>query len=254
METHGVDLHDDFVGIEVERGRMEVAAEHADVFGMVNLLALGGERERHPHVPEAVGRLGGVVLWESTGSSVSLPFWNTNFSDDVYLYLVHGHVRVEFKEVESDVHLGSYEGHTGDLMRLPRAIAHRTFSGDGRRRISLEIVQHNPLWDGIGEHADLEPAHELVLGDLRFDVDGGDDVQIVTPAGTTTTPRGALLRGLRALIAYELHLDHNEFEGGFVVHDRGHEVRLATGAGYDEVHAARDVLALFHALVTALEA
>lgn len=248
-----VDLHEDFADLRVDPGHMTIESDNSGAFRMVNLLALGGEPDRHPHVPENVGAMRGVDLWESTGSSISLPFWNTNFTDDVYLYLVHGRVRVEFKEVESDRHLGAYEGRTGDLMCLPRAVAHRTYSGDGRRRISLELVPHNPLWDRIGEHVDIEPATELRVDDLEFDV-AGDTVAIATPHGVTTTPADALLRGLRALVAYELHLDHNEFDGGFVVHDRDDAIRLATVDGYDELYDPRQVLAVFKALVAALEA
>lgn len=252
MSADELHLHGDFAGIEVEPGRMSVDADHRSKFDILNLLALGGEHDRRPHVPETVGRLGDIVLWESTGSSVSLPFWNTNFTDDVYLFLVHGRVHIEFKEVESDVRLGTYEGRTGDLMRLPRAIAHRTYSTDGRRRISLEVLRANPLWDRIGEHADVQPATRLQLGNLGFEV-GSDAVGLMTPSGQTWTPRAELLRGLRALIAYELHLDHNEFEGGFVVQDLGEDIRLATSSGYDEHHTPHEVLAVFHALVAAME-
>lgn len=245
-------LHADFAELTVEPGTMDVAAERRDAFSILNLLSFGGEAERHPHVPETIGALGDVVLWESTGSSVSLPFWNTNQSDDVYLYLVHGRVRVEFKEVEGQEILGTYDGRTGDLMLLPKDIAHRTYSGDGRRRISLEILRRDPTWARIGEHADVAPADELAIGDLRFDV-GADRVGIVTPHGRIETPSDPLLRGLRALIAYELHLGHNEFEGGFVVHDRDDVVRIATPDGYDEEHEPRTVLSVFHALVAALQ-
>lgn len=246
-------FHPDFDGLDVEPGTMELdPASDKDLFSIVNVLALGGEHDRHPHVPENIGTLHGVDLWESTGSSISLPFWNTNFADDVYLYLVHGQVRVEFKEPETDTHLGTYQARSGDLMCLPKAIAHRTFSGDGLRRISLEMVPHNSLWDRIGEHAGLIASEELTLGELAFDI-AGDVVTIMTPEGASRTPADALLRGLRALVVYELHLDHNEFEGGFVVHDHGETVRLATAEGHDRHYDPREVLAVFKTLIATLE-
>lgn len=256
MSTSARRMHDDFAGLEVSPGTMQVPDGLADAFAMVNLLALGGEADRPAHVPEAIGGLGDVVIWESTGSSVALPFWNTNYAGDVYLYLVHGQVRVEFKEPEKepegDAVLGHYEGRTGDMMLLPKAIAHRTFSTNGLRRISLEIVRRNPLWERIGEHADVAAATDLTIGGLRFEP-AGDEVVIHSPEGRTTTPAAFLLRGLRALVAYELHLDHNEFEGGFVVHDRGEVVRLATSDGYDAEHDPREVLAVFTALIDNLQ-
>ena len=42
-----------------------------------------------------------MALWESTGAD-QLPFWNTDYDGDTYLYIVHGAVRVEFKETDSD--------------------------------------------------------------------------------------------------------------------------------------------------------
>jgi hypothetical protein len=107
---------------------------------MVNVIAFGGAADRHPHVPAELGRLGGVAIWESTGDNDALPFWNTNLVDDVYLYLVYGEVRVDFKELEGEGLLGSYAGPTGDLMRLLKGVAHRTFSTNGQRRISLELA------------------------------------------------------------------------------------------------------------------
>ncbi len=88
-----------------------------------------------------------------------MPFWNTNFHCDVYRYLVHGSVRVEFKETEGDEHYDQYVARTGDLFKLPKDVAHRTYSGDGKRRISLEILERNPHWASIG----ATPIAALVL-------------------------------------------------------------------------------------------
>ncbi|MBA2390576.1 MAG: hypothetical protein H0V67_10025, partial [Geodermatophilaceae bacterium] len=130
-------MHPDFGGLTVTPGESHVAAA-SELYHLVNVVAFGGAVDRPTHVPTELGSLGPVVFWESTGAADALPFWNTNHRCDVYLYLVHGAVRVEFKETEGEERYGHYVARTGDLFKMPKDIAHRTFSGDGKRRISLE--------------------------------------------------------------------------------------------------------------------
>lgn len=113
---------------------------------------------------------------------------------------------------------GEYLARTGDLFRLPKDIAHRTYSLDGKRRITLEILERDPVWSTIGRYESVERADRPELGDFTFAL---DDESATIAAGDTVvhTPIDFFRRGLRALVAWELHLAHNEFEGGFVVHD-----------------------------------
>lgn len=238
-------LHPDFGDLRVQPGEAHIT-HSPELFGLVNLVAFGGAADRPTHVPAEVGALGPVVLWESTGAADQLPFWNTNLDGDAYLYVVHGNVRVEFKETGGATRYGHYLGRTGDLLRLPGAVAHRTFSGDGKRRISLEIMPRNPFWDGLGGRP-VDPDRGGRAGGFAFDVDG-DDVVVRWPAGELRTPRELFGRGLRALVAYELHLGHNEFDGGFVVDDRGPQVVLAV-PGHTETLEGRSVLAVFRGLL-----
>lgn len=242
-------LHPDFGDLRVQPGEAHITGR-PELFGLVNLVAFGGAADRPTHVPAEVGALGPVVLWESTGAADQLPFWNTNLDGDAYLYVVHGSVRVEFKETAGERRYGHYLGRTGDLLRLPGAIAHRTFSGDGRRRISLEILPRNPHWDGLGQHP-VDPDPGGRAGGFAFDVDGAD-VVVHWPGGELRTPRELFGRGLRALVAYELHLGHNEFEGGFTVDDRGTDVVLGA-PGHTETLDGRAVLAVFRGLLDRIE-
>jgi len=245
MSQH-VDLHADFAHLDVMPGELHLTARSGGV-ALVNLLAFGGAADRRTHVPAQVGALGDVVLWESTGAADALPFWNTNHAGDVYLLLVHGEVRIDFKQPETDVVHGYCLARTGDLVTLPRGVAHRTFSTSGRRRISLEIVPRNPGWQRLGEHADVQPSSSPALGEFSFATEG-DEVVVSTPADAVRTPGHFFGRGVGALVAYELHLDHNEFEGGFVVHDHGTSATLKT-PGHRETFPSRDVLALFKGLL-----
>ena len=217
-------LHPDFAGIDLDPGESHVTGP-TEVFDLVNLIAFGGAADRATHVPTEIGRVGQVVIWESTGAADALPFWNTNYQCDVYLYLVHGCVRVEFKVTEGDRRLGHYLARTGDLLKLPRGIAHRTFSGDGKRRISLEILEHDTHRDTDVSTAPVVADHSRTAGEFRFDLEG-DAVRVTWPTGSLRTPRGFFVHGLAALVAHEMHLGHNEFEGGFVVHDLGATTRL----------------------------
>ena len=250
MSDGYVQMHPDFAHLRVRPGEMAIDGP-LDRFALLNLLAFGGAADKGSHMPAIVGELGNVVLWESTGAPDALPFWNTNYSTDVYLLLLTGEVRMEFKEPEGDRHYGHYLGRTGDLMRLPKAIAHRTFATDGKRRISMEVLERNPLWARIGEHASVEAGSTSALGGFRFSADG-DWVTIETPADRIRTPRGFFVRGIRILTAYELHLEHNEFEGGFVVHDLGHQAALKT-RGHQETFDTPDILALFKGLIARFE-
>lgn len=243
-----VRMHPDFAHLRVRPGemRLEPGADPS-TFGLENILAFGGAADKGAHMPAIVGQVDDVVLWESTGAPDALPFWNTNYSCDVHLLLMEGEVRMDFKEPETDKRLGSYEARTGDMMKLPRDVAHRTFSTSGKRRISLEIIKRNPLWEHIGEHKDVPPAAEPRLGGFALAVQG-DEMVVTTPNDTVRTPLGFFVRGIKILLAYELHLEHNEFEGGFVVHDRGQEVDLKSRS-YTETFKPAEVIALFKRLV-----
>lgn len=131
--------------------------------------------------------------------------------------------------------------------RAVEDIAHRTFSGDGKRRISLEILERNPLWANIG-NTPVVPNDSGAVGGFRFDAEGGENVRISWPDGSLVTPRHFFVRGLAALVAYEMHLEHNEFEGGFIVHDLGAEVRLKAPS-HEETLPGSEVLATFDGLL-----
>jgi hypothetical protein len=238
-------LHPDFEGLDITPGESHISGA-PELYGLVNVVAFGAAIDRATHVPTELGGVGPVVFWESTGAADALPFWNTNFQCDVYLYLVHGTVRVEFKEVEGGQRYGHYIARTGDLFKLPKDIAHRTFSGDGKRRISLEILERNPHWAGIGA-SPIMADDSGAVGGFRFE-DEGADVRITCPEGSLLTPRQFFVRGLAALVAYEMHLEHNEFEGGFIVHDLGDQVRLKA-PGFAETLPGADVLATFAGLL-----
>ncbi|WP_219415282.1 hypothetical protein [Pseudonocardia nigra] len=241
-------LHPDFGDLRVQPGEAHIT-DRPELFGLVNLVAFGGAADRPTHVPAEVGSVGPVVLWESTGAADQLPFWNTNLDGDQYLYVVHGCVRVEFKETGGERRYGHYVGRTGDLLRLPEAIAHRTWSGDGKRRIWLEVLPRNPYWAGIGtQPVAADPSGRI--GGFAFAIEDAD-VVVRWPGGELRTPRDLFRRGLRALVAYELHLGHNEFDGGLIVNDRGDQVVLA-GPGHAETLEGRAVLAVFRGLLDRL--
>lgn len=242
-----VKMHADFAHLTVRPGTVQLSTDAPpQQFGLLNLLAFGGAADKGAHMPAIVGQVDDTVLWESTGAADALPFWNTNYAGNVYLLLMEGEVRVEFKQPETDQHLGTYLARTGDLMTLPRDIAHRTFSTSGKRRISLEIVKRNPLWERIGEHAAVTASATDRLGAFSF-VREAETILVQTPNDEVRTPRDFFLKGLGVLLAYELHLEHNEFEGGFVVHDRDREVDLKTRA-YRDTFAPADVIGLFKRL------
>jgi hypothetical protein len=226
--------------------RLDSSADTSQ-FGLLNLLAFGGAADTRPHMPALIGQLEDVVLWESTGAADALPFWNTNYAGDVYLLLMDGEVRVEFKTPDTDDHLATYVARTGDLMKLPRAIAHRTFSTSGKRRISLEIVKRNPLWDRLGEHAAVTPSRDDRLGDFAFEFEA-DTVLVRSPHDTVRTSRDFFVKGLRVLVAYELHLEHNEFEGGFTVHDLDRTAELKTPA-HRQTFSPAEVIGLFKGIL-----
>lgn len=244
-------LHADFGHLRVAPGEIRPGERpelfRPELFRMINLIAFGGAADRPTHVPVEVGDVGPVVMWESTGAADSLPFWNTNFGSDQWLYIVDGGVRAQLKEPESTEILGEYVARTGDLFCLPKALAHRTFSLDGKRRITLEILGRDPAWATVGALADLAPAPSGDIGGFAFAVDGSS---VVVAAGgrRAALPADMFMRGLRALVAWELHLGHNEFDGGFVVHDRGELVTLKVD-GYAEDHPPAAVLAGFKALL-----
>jgi hypothetical protein len=243
-----VRLHPDFEHLRIRPGDMRLdGSADASQFGLLNLLAFGGAVDTRPHMPALIGQVEDVVLWESTGAADALPFWNTNYAGDVYLLLVEGEVRVEFKTPETDDHLATYIARTGDLMKLPRAIAHRTFSTSGKRRISLEIVKRNPLWDRLGEHAAVAPSSDDRLGGFTFEFDA-ETVLVRSPGDTVRTSREFFFKGLRVLVAYELHLEHNEFEGGFSVHDLDATAVLKTRA-HRETFSPAEVIGLFKGIL-----
>jgi len=132
---------------------------------------------------------------------------------------------------------------------LPRDVAHRTFSGDGKRRITLEILPANPFWADLGSHS-VQPDRSGSVGGFTFEP--SDSSVVVNHAGgSISTPRDTFMRGLRALVAYELHLGLNEFDGGFVVHDHGDTVTLKT-PDHAETRPAAAVLATFKGLLERL--
>lgn len=240
-------LHPDFAGLRVAPGESNLGGDPR--FHLVNLVSFGGAADRPTHVPAQLADLGPFVLWESTGAADQLPFWNTNFDGDAYLYIVHGSVRVEFKEPLGSTRLGHYLARTGDLFRLPRDVAHRTYSGDGKRRITLEILPRNPFWSTLGTR-EVPADTSGRIGGFTFEpVDSA--VAVSWPSGSLLTPADTFVRGLRALVAYELHLGLNEFDGGFVVHDLGDTVTL-TVPGYSQTLDLWPVLAGFKGLLARL--
>jgi len=241
-------LHPDFGDLQVTPGESHITGRH-ELFGLVNLIAFGGAADHPTHVPAELGRVGTVALWESTGAADQLPFWNTNSDGDAYLYVVHGSVRVEFKQTDGDLRYGHYLARTGDLLRLPGDVAHRTFSGDGKRRISLEIMPENPHWALLGT-SDVPADHTGRVGGFTF-TEADDDVLVSTPDGSARCPGGFFVNALRALSKYELHLGHNELDGGFTVHDLGDQVVLSV-PGHEETIDARAVLAVFRGLLDRL--
>lgn len=255
--TTAVPLHPDFDGVEVRPGHADIVRS-PERFDVTNIIALGGAPDMLPHVPTRVGQVGTAVFWESTGAADALPFWNTNLRCDVLLYLISGSVRVEFKELEGTAPFGSYTGRTGDLMLLPKDIAHRTFSGDGKRRISLEIIEHDRRWDDLGWVASVPPDDSLRLGPCTFDP-GPDTTAVAFDGRSVATDSSYLLRGCRAILAYGLHLGHNEFEGGLVLADgqgdrgeEGDEVVVRLGPASQAVGRLAAVAAL-KGLVARLE-
>jgi hypothetical protein len=238
-------LHPDFVDVQVTPGESHITGRH-ELFDIVNLITFGGAADRRTHVPAELGRIGPVALWESTGAADQLPFWNTNCDGDAYLYVVHGSVRVEFKETDAAVHYGHYLARTGDLLRLPKDVAHRTFSGDGKRRISLEIMPENPYWALLGQD-DIAPNRSGRVGGFTF-TGAGEHVVVSASGCSARCPRAFFVSALHALSKYELHLGHNELDGGFTVHDLGDRVVLSV-PGHEEELDAPAVLAVFRGLL-----
>lgn len=244
-------MHPDFADLRVDPGQTHVTAR-PDLFHLVNLVEFGGAADRPTHVPVELGRVGPVALWESTGADDFLPFWNTNEDGDAYLYIVSGSVRLELKGTGTDEHYGHYDARTGDLFRIPVGVAHRTFSGDGKRRITLEVMPTNPFWELMGDSESVGPDRSGRVGGFRFDVDS-DEVVVSTDHTVTRCPRDTFARALRALSAHGLHLGHNELDGGFVVHDLGLRVTLSV-PGHSEELDGREVLGVFRGLLVDLGA
>jgi mannose-6-phosphate isomerase-like protein (cupin superfamily) len=247
--TKPTQLHPDFADLvgTTNPGVMSITAR-PDLFHLVNLVTFGGDAARATHIPAELGRVGTVALWESTGAQDHLPFWHTNYDGDAYLYLVHGSVRVEFKQTDTETRYGHYLARTGDLFRLPAGVAHRTYSGDGKRRITLEIMPHNPFWDMIGKGEGSNLDDSARAGSFTFRRHA-DSVEVSAGDAHVTCPRADFDRGVSALIAYEMHLGHVEFDGGFTVHDLGEKVRLTIPGTTGEL-ATSEVLAIFRGLLT----
>ncbi|MBM9468744.1 hypothetical protein [Nakamurella leprariae] len=243
-----VELHPDFAGLQVHPGESTITGR-PELFSMTNVLAFGAAADRPTHVPVELGRSGSMALWESTGAADQLPFWNTVYDGDTYLYIVHGSVRVEFKETDGDEHYGGYLARTGDLFKLPNAVAHRTFSGDGKRRVTLEIMPDNPLWALRGTRP-ITVDRSGSIGGFTFTV-RDQDVLVTTRAGEIACPRDTFGRALRALSAWELHLGHNELDGGLTVHDQG-ETAVLMVPGYAETLDGTALTGVFRGLLDEL--
>jgi hypothetical protein len=249
-----VPMHDHFAHLEVEPGTSDLPADD-DRFGLVNVLAFGGAPDRHPHIPEEIGKVAGVSLSESTGADDALPFWHTHLLGDVYLLLLYGAVRVEFKEFEGDAHLGSYVGRSGDLMKMPKDVPHRTFSGDGRRRISLQLAPTDPHWESLEWVNDVPASEHLELDGLRIEA-GPRLTRVSLDGATVETDSSFLKRGARAIVAYGVYLGHNEFEGGLIISDAPGEkedfVLLKVAAGVLKCSRAETV-SLLKGIIARLE-
>lgn len=210
-------MHDDFAELSIEPGTSDLPADDPR-FALLNVLAFGGAPDRPSHVPEQLGQLGGISISESTGADDALPFWHTNILGDVYLLLLHGEVRVEFKEFEKDSYLGAYFGRAGDLMKFPKNLPHRTFSGDGRRRISLQLAPTDPKWESLAWVRDIAPFDRLVFEELS--IEPGPRSTVVRMGGQhIETDSSFLKRGASAIVAYGTYFGHNEFDNGFIISD-----------------------------------
>ena len=239
-------LHPDFEDLRMQPGESHITGRH-ELFHIVNVMALGASGSLGTHLPVEMGRIAApIAMWESTGAASQLPFWNTNLDGDQWLYVVHGQVRVEFKETEGPERFGHYIARTGDLFKMPKEVAHRTFSADGKRRIGLELLPINPFWDLIGTR-EVVSDRSGRAGSLQFELTE-DSVRVSSPAGTVDCPRAMFLAAARTLLQFELHLGHNELDGGVVVHDLGAEVRVAV-AGHSEVMPGTELLGVFKGLV-----
>src|SRR5579883_99324 len=106
-----VQLHPDFAHLRVHPGTLDIR-EKPELYAIVNLLAMGGQAGLAAHTPHIAGELDDIIFWQSTGAADALPFWNTNYQSDVFLLLLEGDVRFEFKVPETDDHTGSLEAHT----------------------------------------------------------------------------------------------------------------------------------------------
>ena len=212
-----VPMHEHFADLNIDPGTSDLPPGDLR-FALVNILAFGGAPDRPSHVPEQLGQLGGISISESTGADDALPFWHTNMLGDVYLLLLHGEVRVEFKEFEKDAILGAYAGRTGDLMKFPKDVPHRTFSGDGRRRISLQLAPTDPSWESLAWVQDVPPLDRLEFEELSIEP-GPQSTEIRMGDLQVETNSSFLKRGARAIVAYGTHFGHNEFENGFIISD-----------------------------------
>ena len=250
VEGEVVALHPDFGDLVVRPGSVSFQSR-PELFSLVNLVAFGGAADKQSHMPSVIGRLGPVAFWQSTGAEDALPFWNTNLISDNYLYLVSGEMKVELKEVEGSALLGTYTGRTGDLMRVPKDVAHRTYSTNHKRRIVLALLEYDDRWDDLGWVNAIEPAKDLALRDLR--IAPGPGVSTVELAGTTVTTNSSFLaRGARAILSYGGCLGHNEFEGGFAVSDGGADMILKVRG--QAMRCGRiEVMALLKGVVEQLE-
>jgi hypothetical protein len=103
-------------------------------------------------------------------------------------------------------------------MKLPKEVPHRTYSGNGRRRISLQLAPIDPRCESLDWVNDVTPFERLELDGLR--IEPGPKVTGVNLEGMhVETNSSFLMRGARAIVAYGGHLGHNEFDAGFIVSD-----------------------------------
>lgn len=107
-------------------------------------------------------------------------------------------------------------------------------------------MPENPYWALLGQD-DIAPNRSGRVGGFTF-TGAGENVVVSASGCSAQCPRGFFVSALHALSKYELHLGHNELDGGFTVHDLGDRVVLSV-PGHEEELDAPTVLAVFRGLL-----